>query len=104
MWSRWISLVVLGVMSLGPVVAWSAGPGRPKADSLQGWASTPLPEQTLEAKSKFNTFSLGFAVATQPPMLHVAGSLFPKPKLNYAAPILGRPLFLFYSKLQSDGG
>ncbi len=104
MLSRWISLVVLGIMSVGPGLFWSPASSKPKSESALGWSATPLPQSALEAASKLNLFSFGLAIKTQPPMAQVPAGLFPKFQLNYQTPRLGGPLYLLYSKLQSDGG
>lgn len=96
--------MVLGIMSLGPGFYWSPKLSKTHTESTQGWSATPLPGSVLEAKSKLNTFSLGLAISGQPPMTYVAKGLFPPIQLSYVSPRLSQPLYLVYSRLQSDGG
>ena len=104
MLSRWFSLLVLGVLSLGPGLFWSSNKSKVGEGFSTGWASVPLPQHSLEAKSKFQSLSLGLALAAllgiqlgrKRPIYRFSSS--------YQSPFLGKPLYLEFSKLQTDGG
>lgn len=99
---RWLGLLTLGLLSLGPGLFWS--PSAKTAGHSAGWSAVPLPGQILQAKTKLvssgETFTVAmFGVERQARVAPVWDTT-----QSYQTPSLGQRLYLFYSRLQTDGG
>ena len=101
MFRRWLGLVALGLMALGPGLFWS--PAVKYAGQPTGWSAAPLPQQIVDGKS-FSSFSFGLAVVALVVLTHSRVIPIHKVSQAYMAPVRNARLYLFYSKLQTDGG
>lgn len=102
MLKRWLGLLALGLLTLGPGLFWS--PAVKHAGEPSGWSAAPLPQQIVDAKSKFSSFSFGLALAAlvvlaRARLIRVYSALLP-----YQTPHKRERLYLVYSKLQVGGG
>lgn len=103
-WHRWIALVTLTLMALGPGLFWWPASIKAGTGFSQGWTAVPLPQQLVEAKSKFN--SIGFS------LIVLALGLIARHRFVLVlsrihcrkAPIRRQRLYLIYARLQTDGG
>jgi hypothetical protein len=102
MLSRWLGILTLGLLSLGPGLFWS--PSAKSVGHSAGWSAVPLPGQIVEAKTKLVSSGEGFSVVAVGE--HAEARVLPvwvSPQ-TYHPPHLAQRLYLFYSRLQTDGG
>lgn len=100
--SRWLGILTLGLLSLGPGLFWS--PSAKSVGRSAGWSAVPLPGQIVEAKTKLvssgeDFTAVAFAKHSEARVLPV----WDTPQ-TYLPPHLAQRLYLFYSRLQTDGG
>lgn len=99
---RWPGLLALGLLTLGPGLFWS--PAVQHAGEPTGWSAAPLPQQIVDAKSKFSGFSFSLALTALVVLARarlVRVDRFVQP---YQTLIKRERLYLVYSKLQVGGG
>ncbi|MER3555312.1 MAG: hypothetical protein C4331_13470 [Meiothermus sp.] len=102
MFSRWLGLLTLGLLSLGPGLFWS--PSAKHVGHSAGWSAVPLPGQILEAKSKLVSSGEAFTAVTFSDFSRTRVVPVWDNTQTYQTPHLAQRLYLFYSRLQTDGG
>ncbi|GIW28200.1 MAG: hypothetical protein KatS3mg070_1563 [Meiothermus sp.] len=103
-WQRWIILVTLALIALGPGLFWSPSNTRAGSGFSQGWMAAPLPPQLLEAKAKFNPLGLGLVFVVRGPSIRNHTIVVGHEPPSHPTPPPKRRLYLAYARLQTDGG
>ncbi len=103
-WQRWLILITLAVVGLGPGLAWSPQSPRPGAAFALDWSAALLPQQITESKSKFSALILGLVALCVTGVSSSRRSLLRIPVSPYTPPIKRQRLYLIYVRIQSDGG
>ncbi|MDX2004604.1 MAG: hypothetical protein SFU83_04935 [Meiothermus sp.] len=91
-------------MSLGPGLFWSHKPPKAEGSFTAGWTAVPLPQQVLEGKTKWGGLGLGLLLLALSGLARKRLRPQYAPLNRYQPPMLGKPLYLPFNKLQTDGG